>query len=190
MADGFLLRTLTICGSVRSGSYNRALLRALPGLGPGEMTFIDAPPIVNIPHYDFDLQQASGPAAAALELAEAIRKADAVVIASPEYNYSIPGVLKNALDWISRAPKQPLAGKPVLIQSVSGGVLGGARMQYHLRQVLLSLDAMTFLRPEVMVGTAAGKFDEDGELIDEPTRTLVRAQLAAFSSFVRRQAAL
>jgi len=179
------LEILTLCGSVRERSYNAALIRALPMLAPGGMVFVEAPLIVNIPHYDADLQQISGPPSVAAALVTAIREADAVLIASPEYNYSVPGTLKNAIDWASRVPKQPFSAKPVLIQSVSAGLLGGARMQYHLRQVLVSLDALVFTRPEVMVGMAPSKFDEQGNLIDEPTQTLVRAQLAAFSTFVR-----
>jgi chromate reductase len=187
MNEKFELNVLTICGSARANSFNRALVRALPLLSPGGMVFTESLPVINLPHYDFDLQQVSGPPAAAMELGSGIRDADAVIIVSPEYNYSIPGILKNALDWVSRVPKQPLAGKPVLIQSVSGGLLGGARMQYHLRQVLVSLDARVFLRPEVMVGMATSKFDEAGNLIDEATRLAVQTQLAAFASFVRER---
>jgi chromate reductase len=179
------LEILTLCGSVRERSYNAALIRALPMLAPGGVVFVEAPLIVNIPHYDADLQQISGPPSVAAALVTAIRDADAVLIASPEYNYSVPGTLKNAIDWASRVPKQPFSAKPVLIQSVSAGLLGGARMQYHLRQVLVSLDALVFTRPEVMVGMAPSKFDEQGNLIDEATQTLVRSQLAAFSTFVR-----
>lgn len=187
MGDRITLNLLTICGSARTNSYNAALVRALPLLSPGGMVFTEAPPVINLPHYDFDLEQASGPPAVAMALGGAIREADAVIIVSPEYNYSVPGILKNALDWISRVPKQPLAGKPVLIQSVSVGTLGGARMQYHLRQVLVSLDAKVFLRPEIMVSSAASKFDDVGNVTDEATRTAVRAQLTAFAAFVWQQ---
>lgn len=185
MSQDGQLEVLTLCGSVRERSYNAALLRALPSCAPGGMVFIEAPLIVNIPHYDADLQQISGPPAAVAALANAIRDADALVIASPEYNYSIPGTLKNAIDWVSRVPNQPFSGKPVLLQSVSAGLLGGARMQYHLRQVLVSLDAVVFNRPELMVGMAATKFDEGGRLLDENTRAHLRAQLAAFANFVQ-----
>jgi chromate reductase len=182
------MNILTLCGSIRTKSYNAALIRALPRLAPGEMMFTPAPLIANIPHYDADIQQASGPPAAVMELGNAIREADGLLIASPEYNYSIPGALKNAIDWVSRLPNQPIAGKPVLIQSVSAGAIGGARMQHHLRQVLVFVDALVFARPEVMIGTAASKFDEAGELTDDATRDLVRTQLAGFASFVRRLA--
>ena len=179
------IEILTLCGSIRERSYNAALIRALPALSPGGMVFVEAPLIVNIPHYDADLQQLSGPPSAVAALVTAIRDADGVLIASPEYNYSVPGPLKNAIDWVSRVPKQPFAAKPVLIQSVSGGLLGGARMQYHLRQVLVSLDALVFTRPEVMIGMAPTKFDEQGNLTDEATQTMVRTQLAAFATFVK-----
>jgi chromate reductase len=180
------MNILTLCGSIRAKSYNASLIRALPKLAPGGMTFTPAPLIANIPHYDADMQQASGPPAAVVELGTAIREADGVLIASPEYNYSIPGALKNTIDWVSRLPNQPLAGKPVLIQSVSAGAIGGARMQHHLRQVLVFVDALAFARPEVMIGMAATKFDEDGELTDDATRDLVRGQLTGFASFVQR----
>jgi chromate reductase len=186
MRDHDEMNILTICGSIRSGSYNAALIRALPKLAPGGMSFTAAPLIVNVPHYDADMQQASGPAAVAVELGQAIREADGVLIVSPEYNYSIPGALKNAIDWVSRLPNQPFAGKPVLIQSVSAGVIGGARMQHHLRQVMVFLDALVFGRPEIMVGMAQSKFDEAGELTDDTTRALVRTQLAGFASFVKK----
>jgi len=188
MRDHDGIDILTLCGSIRAKSYNASLVRALPKLAPGGMSFTPAPLIANIPHYDADMQQASGPAAVAAELGNAIREADGVLIASPEYNYSIPGALKNAIDWISRLPNQPFAGKPVVIQSVSAGAVGGARMQHHLRQVLVFVDSLVFARPEVMIGTAASKFDDAGELTDGATRDLVRAQLAGFASFVRKLA--
>jgi chromate reductase len=184
MNDGMTI--LTLCGSIRTGSYNAALLRALPRLAPGGMAFTPAPLVVNIPHYDADMQQASGFPAAVAELGNAIREADGVLIASPEYNYSIPGALKNAIDWVSHLRNQPFARKPVLIQSVSAGAFGGVRMQHHLRQVLVFVEAQVFVRPEVIIGAAASKFDEAGELTDEPTRDMVRAQLAGFAAFVEK----
>jgi chromate reductase len=181
------LDIVTLCGSIRQRSYNAALVRALPSLAPGAMGFIDAPLIVNIPHYDADAQELSGAPAEIAKMAAVIREADGLIIVSPEYNYSVPGALKNAIDWLSRVPKQPLARKPVMIQSVSGGALGGARMQYHLRHILVSLDALVFNRPEIMIGLAGQKFDEHGHLVDEATRKLVTAQLSKFDEFVREQ---
>jgi len=184
VSDG--MNILTLCGSIRTGSYNAALIRALPQLAPGGMTFTPAPLIVNIPHFDEDMQEASGFPAVVAELGNAIREADGLIIASPEYNYSIPGALKNAIDWVSRLRNQPFARKPVLLQSVSAGAFGGVRMQHHLRQVMVFVDAQVFTRPEVIVGAAASKFDEAGELVDQTTRDAVRAQLVAFASFVEK----
>jgi chromate reductase len=110
-----------------------------------------------------------------------------VIIVTPEYNYSVPGVLKNALDWLSRLPTQPFAGKPTMIQSGSPGVIGGARAQYHLRQILVFLDATVMNKPEVMIGQIASKVDAgSGELTDEATRGFIAAQLKAFAAFARR----
>ncbi|HEX5213049.1 MAG TPA: NADPH-dependent FMN reductase, partial [Pseudolabrys sp.] len=122
------LNVLTICGSLRKGSYNAALTRALPALAPPEMKLIAAPTIGGFPLYNADVQDSSGFPASAEELAAAIRAADAVLFVTPEYNWSMPGVLKNAIDWVSRMKEQPFEGKPVAIQSASQGPLGGARM--------------------------------------------------------------
>jgi chromate reductase, NAD(P)H dehydrogenase (quinone) len=119
-------------------------------------------------------------------MADSIRKAEGVIFCSPEYNYSIPGVLKNAIDWLSRLKDQPFAGKPVLLQSASGGALGGARMQYHLRQVMVFVEAQVFNRPEVFIGSAQTKFDGDLKLTDQPTRDIIKQQLAGFEALIRR----
>jgi chromate reductase len=190
MGDHDGMNILTLCGSVRAKSYNAALIRALPKLAPGGMTFTPAPLIANIPHYDADMQQASGPPAVAAELGHAIREADGVLIASPEYNYSIPGALKNAIDWVSRLPDQPFANKPVAIQSASQGPLGGPRAQYHLRQMLVFLDALAFNKPEIFVGGVKGKVDEaKGVLTDQPTLDIIKQQLAGFAKFIGRVSA-
>jgi chromate reductase len=175
----------TLCGSLRKDSYNQALVRALPAIGAGDVTFVDVGAISDVPHYDGDLEKASGMPTPINAMLRTISKADGVVIVSPEYNYSMPGVLKNTLDWLSRAPNQPFDGKPVLIQSVSGGVVGGFRMQHHLRQTLVFLNARVMARPELALGKAGQVFNADGDLIDPAARELVRLQLAAFSTFVR-----
>jgi chromate reductase, NAD(P)H dehydrogenase (quinone) len=119
--------------------------------------------------------------------ADAIRAADGVIIVSPEYNWSIPGGLKNAIDWVSRMKDVPFKEKPVALQSCAGGVLGGSRMQYQMRQCLTSIDAFLFGKPEVLVTFAAKKFDEKTlELTDQPTIDIVRQQLAGFEKFIRR----
>jgi chromate reductase, NAD(P)H dehydrogenase (quinone) len=181
------LNVLAICGSLRRGSYNRIVMDALPSLAPAGMTITNAPGIGDLPLYNFDSQQKSGFPASALALAEAIRAADGVIIVTPEYNYSIPGVLKNAIDWVSRVPNQPFQNKPVALQSAAIGILGGARAQYHLRQVMVFLDALVFNKPEVFVTAAKSKVDEEKHaLTDEPTREAIRLQLAAFSSFIAK----
>jgi chromate reductase len=180
----WMTHVLTICGSLRKGSYNRALMNALPGLAPAGMTFSEAPSFRGFPLYDADLQAAGIPADVTA-LADAIRTADGVIIVSPEYNWSIPGALKNALDWVSRLKDQPFKDKPVALQSATGGPLGGARMQYHLRMTLMFLNAFTFGTPEIFVGLAQTKFDDKTlELKDEPTRKFVAQQLAAFEAFI------
>jgi chromate reductase len=151
------------------------------------MTLAEAPSFAAIPLYDGDGHASTGFPAAATALADAIRAADGVIICTPEYNFSLPGGLKNALDWVSRIPNQPFAGKPVAIQSASPGPLGGARVQYDLRKMLVYLDALTLNKPEVFVGSCAARFDEmTGELIDPASRDFVKQQLAAFATFIGR----
>jgi chromate reductase len=174
---------ITICGSLRKGSYNHMLANLLPSLAPAGMN-IKAGPSIDMPVYNSDVQ-AQGFPPAATALAEAIRAADAVIIVSPEYNWSIPGGMKNAIDWVSRVKDQPFKDKPIALQSCSMGILGGARMQYHMRQSMVFLDAYVFNKPEVLVAQAQNKFDDKtGELKDEATRDVVKQQLAAFAKFV------
>jgi chromate reductase len=181
------LDVLVICGSLRKRSYNAALTRALPGLAPPEMKLIAAPPYQELPPYNADVQEAHGFPPAAETLADAIRAADGVLFVSPEYNWSMPGALKNAIDWVSRMKNQPFEGKPVAIQSCSQGILGGARMQYHWRMTMTFLKAHIFGTPEVFVSQAQGKFDDETlELKDQTTRDMVRTHLTAFAKFVAR----
>ena len=116
-----------------------------------------------------------------------LRDADGVVIVTPEYNYSVPGGLKNAIDWLSRLPEQPLAGKPVLIQTSSMGAIGGARCQYHLRQILVFLDAMVMNKPEFMGGVIQNKVDpQEGKVVDQSTLDHLSGQLSAFAEYIQR----
>ncbi|MBN8899514.1 MAG: NAD(P)H-dependent oxidoreductase, partial [Rhodospirillales bacterium] len=115
-----------------------------------------------------------------------IAAADALLIVTPEYNGSIPGLLKNAIDWASRPPEQPFAGKPVAIMGASPGVLGTVRAQYHLRQSFVGLDALVMSRPEVMIGQAHTRFDAEGHLTDEKTRGFVASLLVALQAWVTR----
>lgn len=177
---------LAICGSLREKSFNGYLMRELPGLAPGGVTVIPSSSIGNLPHYDGDLESASGIPSGAAQLGQLITDAAAVVFVTPEYNTSIPGVLKNAIDWVSRVPGGPLAGKPVLIMSASPGPFGGVRMHPDLRKVLSGVGAYPYPRPDIAVGRAAQRFDEEGRLIDDDTRQLVRTQLADFAAFTRK----
>jgi chromate reductase len=185
MADQ--LKVLVICGSLRKGSFNASIARALPGLAPGELALTPAPSFANFPIYNADNQNATGFPADVNAWADAIRSADAVIIVSPEYNWSIPGGLKNAIDWASRMKEVPFKDKPVVLMSASPGQLGAARMQYHLRMALTAIDAQMFGKPEVFVNFAAKKIDEKtGELTDQPTKDIIKQQLAAFVKFVKR----
>jgi chromate reductase len=166
------------------------LMKALPELAPPGLSIAEAPSFREFPLYDADIQGATGFPAAVTALADAIRAADGVVFCTPEYNFSLPGGLKNAIDWVSRLPNQPFAGKPIAIQSASPGPLGGARVQYDLRRAMVFLDALTLNKPEIFVGSCAQKFDEKTEaLTDATTRDFVRQQLAAFARFIERHGA-
>jgi len=181
------LDVLVICGSLRKGSYNAALTRTLPALAPAGLKLRPAPPFDKFPIYNHDIQDTTGFPAEVQAWADAIRSADGVIIVSPEYNWSIPGGLKNAIDWVSRMKDQPFKDKPVALQSAAGGILGGSRMQYHLRQSLTSIDTILFGRPEVLVTFAAQKFDEKTlELKDQTAIDLIKQQLAGFEKFIRR----
>jgi chromate reductase len=185
MADR--LNVITIVGSLRKGSFNAALARQLPKWAPEGMSITEAPSWADLPTYNADDQNATGFPATATKLADAIRAADGVVIVSPEYNYGVPGGLKNAIDWLSRIKDQPFKDKPVALQSVAGGPLGGGRVQYQWRQIMVFVEAQVFLRPEVFVGMAAQKFDEKTlEFKDEAGINFIKQQLAGFEKFIRR----
>jgi len=178
------IRVLGIAGSLRKGSYNAAALRAAAAVAPPGVSLTQTG-LAGIPLYDEDVRSAGTPPAVSA-LAQAIIDADAVLIATPEYNYSIPGVLKNAIDWLSRLSPQPFAGKPVAIMGASIGRLGTARAQYHLRQVFVFLDAMVLNKPEVMIAAAHTLVDEAGTLSDEATRKFLADQLAALAAYAKR----
>jgi chromate reductase len=181
------MKFLRICGSVRKGSYKGLVERGLPGLGRASMKNGPPRPYDKFPLYNFDIQQQGIPADV-VTLANAILAADGVIIVTPEHNFTIPAGLKNAIDWLSRLKDpSPFAGKPFAIQSASTGVLGGARMQYHLRQVLAGLNAFVLGPPEIFINFAKTKVDEEKrELTDEATRELIRKQLAAFAGLIER----
>lgn len=165
------MKILGISGSLRQGSYNSMALRAARKLAPAgmEITIAD---IGRIPMFNDDVRLAGEPAPVA-ELKAQVRAADAVLLVSPEYNFSVPGVLKNTLDWLSRPPEPPFDGKAVAIMGASGGPLGTARGQYHLRQVLVYMNTFTVNKPEVFIGNAQTKFDANGGLTDETTAKFI-----------------
>lgn len=179
------LTIIAISGSLRSKSYNTSLLRAMQHLAKQTMS-LDIARLNGIPVYDGDDEDAKGVPRIVTELAERIRAADGVVIATPEYNFSIPGGLKNATDWISRVKNQPFGGKPVGIVGAAAGPLGTARSQYQLRQNLVGLSALTMSKPEVFVGSAHTKFADDGSLADDETAKFLKIWLDAFETWVRR----
>ena len=184
MADKF--NVLMICGSLRKGSFNASVARALPGLAPPELALTPAASFGKFPLYNADDQTATGIPADVAAWCDAIRKADGVIIVSPEYNWSIPAGLKNAIDWASREKEVCFTNKPVALQSASGGQVGGARMQYHLRMALTAIDAQMFGKPEVFVNFAAKKVDEKGELNDDAVKDVIKQQIAAFAKFIKR----
>ena len=165
-------KTLAFCGSLRKASYNRMLLRTAIELAPEGMS-IEEGEIGALPLYNADLHQAGLPPEIML-LCERTAAADALLFVTPEYNYSIPAPLKNALDWISRAQPQPFAGKPVAVMGATQGAFGTVRAQLHLRHSMVFLDMHPVNKPEVLIAQAQNKFDAAGKLTDEPARALVR----------------
>jgi chromate reductase, NAD(P)H dehydrogenase (quinone) len=166
---------LGIAGSLRRESYNRATLRAAQQLTP-EGARIDVFEIDGLPGFSQDLE--GDPPAKVTELKQQIRSADAILFVTPEYNYSVPGVLKNAIDWASRPyGDSAWTGKPVSVMGASVGMLGTARAQYHLRQMFVFLNMHAVNQPEVMISNAAKRFDEQGNLTDETSKKLIQQQL-------------
>jgi chromate reductase len=183
--DGATLRVLGIAGSLRAGSFNRALLRAAQELAPEGMA-IRAFDIAEIPLYNGDVEARGDPEPVAA-LKTAIREADALLVVTPEYNFGVPGVLKNAIDWASRPPdKTPLRGKPAAIMGASPGATGTARAQLQLRQAFVFTQTLAVPGPEVLVARAHEKFDKDGRLTDEATRGYVRKLLEALRDWTLR----
>lgn len=176
---------LGIPGSLRKASLNHAALRAASELTP-EGTRLNLFPLNGIPPYDEDVRAAGLPDAVQ-KFRAAIAAADALLFSTPEYNYSVPGVLKNAIDWASRPPEQPFEGKPIAIMSVSPGRLGGVRAQYHLRQCFIFLNSLVMNRPEVMIAGAGDLFDEHGNLGDDATREHIATLLQSLVAWTRQQ---
>ena len=177
------VRILGIAGSLRRDSYNRAALRAATELVPEGAT-IEIFELDGIPGFSQDEEQ--NPPAKVVELKRRIREADAILFVTPEYNYSVPGVLKNAIDWASR-PYGDSAwnGKPAAIMGASVGTIGTARAQYHLRQTFVFLNMYAVNQPEVMIGNASERFDAEGNLTDETTKKYIRQLLQNLVEWTR-----
>lgn len=179
------LHVLGIAGSLRAKSFNRGLLNAAQELAPEGM-LIDICDISSLPFYDGDVEAAGDPESVAA-FKSAIRTTDALLIATPEYNYGISGVLKNAIDWASRPPgKSPLMEKPAAIMGATPGTGGTARAQLQLRQTLAATRVHVMTNPEIFVSGAYEKFDENGRLTDEATSTYISKLLISLGEWVNR----
>ena len=178
------LKILGFAGSLRVGSYNKALLRATLELLPEDVN-LEIFGIDGIPPFNQDIEKDMP--TKVREFKSKIREADAILIATPEYNYSVPGVLKNAIDWASRPyGDNAFEGKPAAIMSASVGMLGGARAQYHLRQIFVFLNVYPVNGPEVILPFAQDKFDANGKLTDEYTKKFLRQLLQNLADWTRR----
>jgi chromate reductase, NAD(P)H dehydrogenase (quinone) len=178
------IRILGMSGSLRKASYNAMALRAAQKLVPAGAT-METFDIAPIPLYNEDVKAAGFPSSVQ-DFRDRIAAADALLIVTPEYNYSIPGVLKNAIDWASRPPNQPFNEKPIAIMGASPGMLGSARAQYHLRQCFVFLNGRLVNKPEVMIAAANTKFSEAGELTDEAAKKLIGELLQSLVDFTKR----
>ncbi len=181
------MQIAAISGSLRAGSFNTKLLKAAAGMAPAGMT-VEIVPLGDVPLYNGDEDQPGSQPQAALTLADKLRGADGILISTPEYNYSFSGVLKNAIDWLSRVQPQPFDGKPVGIIGAAAGQIGTARAQYHLRQVLVCLNPRVMARPEYFMGAAHTRFDEDGTLSDRGSADFLAKYMAAFKAWVDEHA--
>jgi chromate reductase, NAD(P)H dehydrogenase (quinone) len=178
-----MMRLLAITGALRKDSYNTQLLRAVNELAPPEMA-IEIVTLHGVPLYDGDEEDKHGVPASVKALQDKVREADGVIISTPEYNFSVPGVLKNGLDWMSRSGN-PFKCKRVGVMGASEGAIGTARSQYHLRQNLVGLEAITMPKPEIFVALAPTKFAR-GKLADEATKKIIVTWLNAFKDWVKR----
>lgn len=179
------MKILAFAGSLRKGSFNKSLLRAAQEVSPEEMT-IEIFDLEGIPLFNADVE-AQGDPKRVKEFKEAIRAADGLIIATPEYNHGMTGVTKNAIDWASRPAKDmPISGKPVSVLGASPGITGTARSQDQLRQSLKSVDVYCMTKPEFLLFRAHEKFDENGVLTDERTREFLKSTLNSFADWVKK----
>jgi chromate reductase len=181
-----VIKVLAISGSLRRSSFNTAALRAAADLAPEGMEVAIHEGLRDIPPYDDDLRTGSGYPPHVAAFRARIKAADALLFASPEYNFSISGVLKNAIDWASRMPDQPFDGKPFAVMGAATGAYGTARSQYELRKILAGLNAFPLNKPEVLIAGAGSKFDAEGRLTDETVRGLIAQQMAALRDWTLR----
>jgi len=179
------MNVFAICGSLRKESFNLKTLHAAVEAAPKTMSFDIYDRLADIPPYNEDVREKGYPPVVQ-DLRERIRKADALLFVTPEYNYSIPGVLKNAIDWASRPPEQPFDGKPAAIMGASMSMLGTGRAQYHLRQMFVFLNILPVNQPEVMIPTAQHKFDAAGKLTDENARKFICQLVANLESWTKK----
>lgn len=180
------IRVLGVAGSLRAGSLNRALLLAARELAPEGMEVRLYDDLRAIPPYDADVEARGEPEPVAA-FKRAIREADALLIATPEYNYGVPGVLKNAIDWASRPARgSVLNRKPAAVMGATPGMTGTARAQLQLRQAFVFTETYVLPQPEVLVAQAQERFDSEGRLVHEPTRQAVRRLLEALADWTRR----
>ncbi len=183
MAD---TEVLAICGSLRAKSMNLGLLRAAQSVAPPGMRISIYDGLGDIPLYNAELDTRELEPAPVRRLRDAVRGAHGLLFATPEYNYSIPGVLKNAIDWASRPiATSALKGKPAAIMGAAGGMSGTIRAQNHLRQMFVFTQTFAMLQPEVLIPKAAERMDADSNLTDESTRELIRKQMTAFAAWIR-----
>ncbi|SFP60257.1 NAD(P)H-dependent FMN reductase [Variovorax sp. OK605] len=188
-ASDFRRDVVGLCGSLRTGSLNGLALRLAGQCMPQGMS-LDILDWREVPPFDAGRLAAQGMPAPVEALRQRIGRAHALIVATPEYNFSVPGMLKNLLDWLSRGEAQPLAGKPVALMSASTGPLGGARVQYDMRRVLLCMNAQVLAKPEIFIGAAQQKFSSNGECTDTPTRDFVTAQMLALSRWISQVEAM
>lgn len=178
------INVLAISGSLRNDSYNTAALRVAKDNAPEGMS-IEFADLSEIPLYDQDHRDQKVPDAVN-KLAQQVKDADAILFSTPEYNYSMSGVLKNAIDWVSREQPQPFAGKPAAIMSASMSLLGGVRAQYDLRRTMVFLDMHCINKPEVMIASAHERFDADGQLTDDTTREFIGKLVSALGDWTQQ----
>lgn len=184
MAD---LKVLGISGSLRKASLNTAVLRACSEIAPPGMKVSVYSGLGELPLYNQEIMDAAVPESVQ-RLKAAIAEADGVLLALPEYNFSLSAPMKNGIDWVSKLPNQPFQDKPIAVVSASAGPLGGARVQYDARRILTQLWGHVMPRPEVFIGAAQTKFDAQGKLTDETTKKFLGDLLAGFKTWIERMA--